>query len=288
MKNSFYLRIQQLKKKHELYSELCQSTEMDKNGFVDYKYCDSLLFSCLTNIGIGKKFNVRAAQDKSGAWLRRPLEHGSCWPEGSGSSISRDMFTGLIFYIWRSKDLDLANELFDYGQKNNWIMGQGDVARIYFTPRLQATLSEIIYRLGGKNRFIRRHIPQMFTKTEGFAAHLDVLHMRLREELLGKQIYKKMYKYHANRQPQNPLFKILAGQYQSALNLLLDDKYFPNNRLPNTKDRRESWITQRDMDNWHYAPVPEDEPTVNHHGGDFLFASHLLLLEFDNKYGELK
>jgi hypothetical protein len=289
MKNTFYDRLDALRKKHNLYRSLMEKSHTDKNGFIMYHECDSLLFSCLVNAAMNKHFNVEAAMDETGAWHRRPLDHGSCYPERSGSTISRDMLLGLMFYIWRQKRLDLATDLFDYGKKNSWIMGKGDIARIYMTPGLQSTLAEIIYRLGGKNYFIRRNIPQLYGKTNGYAAHLDVIHLRLREELLDKPVGKKLFNYHADREQMNPLFQYLAGNFNKAYSILMSEKYWPSDRLPTSKDRQEEWLVQRDYSKERdWISSPSHDTKKEHSGGDFLFVSGLILGDYFSKFSEGK
>jgi len=267
----------QVKQKTVLYLEL-EKSQTDSDGFIQFDQCDSLLFSGL--VGIATEVNILAARDVNGKWHRRSLQHPECYTGGSSSStISRDMFIGLLWYVWRNKDLQTAEELFDYGKDHDWIMGEGDPARIYFTPGLQATLAEIIYRLGGKNHLVYRNIPQVTAKNTDFAAHLDMLHILLRSELTGgvNASEKEIIKYNYERVPGNALFSFIYhkfedGNQNETLDNLLNQSVFPADRLPTSADRCEPWIYQRDLGhNW--QPCNDGH---THSGGDLIFVSKLL------------
>jgi hypothetical protein len=267
--------------KQKTYRDLIKDSQ-DEFGFIDHKHCDSLLFTGLTYIDSYFEVNIEAARDDNGQWYRRSTTK-PCYPTGSKSTISRDMFMGLLWHIWRNQRLDLAEDLYEYGVKNNWIMGEGDIGRIYFSPGLQGTLAEIIYQLGGENHLTVRSIPQVYSKNDGFAAHLDVLHILLRGELKGSVANSdlELLKYHRDRSPNNSLFqyayhKYTDGDMDDAIVPLLKEKWFPADRLPSKSDRRESWLWQRDEgEDW----TPSESSTEEHHGGDLLFVAYLILSE---------
>lgn len=264
--------------KVRLYQSLGPSVQ-DADGFIDFEHCDSLLFSGLYGVG-GGQVNIAAARNSEGAWQRRSLNQPPCYPQGSASSISRDMFMGLLWYMWEYRRLDLAEDLFAYGEAHDWIMGKGDVSRIYFTPGLQATLAEMIFRMGGKDRPSYRSIPQAYSKNTGFAAHLDVLHLVLRAEMVGSLEAKgvELLKFNYDRAPQNALFsyawhRYSDGDQSQTYSALLNEAWWPADRLPTSADRCEAWILQRDPGaDW--APC---EGGKTHSGGDFLFVARLLL-----------
>lgn len=264
-----------LRQKRDCYVSL-GSDVADSDGFIEWEKCDSLLFS-----GLYGTPNLLAARDAAGMWHRRSLQHPECYCAGSASTISRDMLVGVLWWIWTNKRLDVAEELFSYGRSNSWIMGQGDVSRIYFTPALQATLAEIIFRLGGPNHRAYRGMPQIHASNVGFAAHLDVLVILLRGEMLGRipAASFNILASHFNRNPRNPLFcyafhRFYDGDHDDTTAALMDEAIFPNNRLPTNADRAEPWINQRD-------PGPDWEPETGavkiHSGGDFVFVANLLL-----------
>ena len=269
--------------KYKLYSSLVVS-QQDAQGFINTDTCDSLLFTGLLGSGIGSTntINLPAAEDNLGAWHRRPLSYPECYPDGAASTISRDMLLGVMWYSYTNKRLDIAQDLWSYGVTHNWVMGKGDVARIYFTPGLQATLAELIYRLGGENHQSARNIPQVYSQNTGYQAHLDLLQIGLIGELTSKldddALSIVTYNYH--RAPQNPLFsyvyhKYTDGNQTETITSLMDTSLFPNNRLPTNLDRDAPWINERDPIDW--APAPTGTPLRVFSGGDLIFVAGLVL-----------
>jgi hypothetical protein len=255
----------------------------DSDGFIVTDECDSLLFSSLFGSVSDIGLNITAARDSGGKWHRRPLSYPECYPASSGSTISRDMFWGLFWYIWNNRQLALAEELYAYGSGNDWIMGDGDVSRTYMTPGMQGTLSELIYRMGGKNHQVERNLLHTYSSNvTGFEAHLMVLSALIRAEMLGVIEDKAMPAIEAQfaRQPKNALFsyayhKYTDGNQDDTIALLLDEKIWPRDRLPTSRDRKEQWIFQRDYGaDW--QPDLSKNP-VEYAGADFLFVAHLIL-----------
>lgn len=272
----------QLRSKAEIYLELSREEQGDA-GFILTDKCDSLLFTGLYGAA-GGDVDITAARDSRGKWHRRPISLTPCYPKHSASEISRDMFVGLLWYIWEHRRLDLAEDLLEYGEDNFWVMGKGDLSRTLFSGNLQSTLAQIIYRLGGANHFIYRNIPSEFTTTHtGFEAHLDVLHILLRGRVFGRisADEKAVLVRQGTRVPQNPLFaygKALYtdGDQTDTVDLLLRDLFrFPQDRLPTTHDRCEPWVLQRDPGK-DWQPCDLGQPAKKHPGGDLLFVEYLL------------
>lgn len=267
-----------LKVKYSNYYEW-NSNYQDAYGFILYDTCDSLLFSGL--LGIVKPVDLLAARDNTDRWYRRPLSYERCYPGSSKSTISRDMLTGVLWWIWRNKRLDVAQDLFEYGKSTDWIMGDGDISRIYFTPALQSTLAEMIYRLGGDNKIVYRSIPQVNTQNVNFAAHLDMLHILLRAEMIGSIEANALtiVKYNYKRSPKNAFYsyvyhKYTDGNQQETIGILLDELVFPSMQLPSTANYCTEWRWQRDPGS-DWEPCLEAEKT--HSGSDFLFVAKLVL-----------
>ncbi|MCJ7521001.1 MAG: hypothetical protein MUP21_02090 [Dehalococcoidia bacterium] len=272
--------LETLRPKFVLYHDLVV-WEQDPDGFIGYDACDSLLFSSLIGAG-GLPVSVEKARDADGAWFRRPLTYEPCYPGNSASSISKDMFLGLFVYIWHNKRLELAEQIFSYGAAHNWKMGEGDFTRVVLSPGLQATLAEIIARLGGEDHKIIRAIPVIFTDSNrGFAAHLDVLHILLRGEMIGSvgQESLRIVNSHLSRNAQNGFFayvshKFTDGDQSQAVSVLLDQSLFPDDRLPTSEDHKEPYLWQRELgDDW----LPSTEAVTQHPGADFYFLASQLL-----------
>ncbi len=277
----------ELKLKRDLYISL-MGEKADSYGFIEYETCDSLLFTGLVG-AVGWKTIITKARDENGAWHRRDVDC-PCYPGGSRSTISRDMLLGLLWYIWRNDRLDLAKDLWDYGTEHGWIMGEGDVSRIYFTPGLQATLAEIIYQLGGTNYRLARAMPQSWSKgLKGFQAHLEGLHIALRGELLGyiTPNMSKALNDICTRYPENSLFCLIKARFadsQNAANVngnlaafgLEDPQIFPKDRLPTDADRSSRWYFENN------DRTPGEDKTEDHSGGDLVFCASLILDYSDN------
>jgi len=271
--------LETLRPKFELYRGFVAGKQ-DADGFINFQECDALLFSSLIGAG-GLPVSVEKARDTDGTWYRRPLTYEPCFPGNSASSISKDMFLGLFMFIWHNKRLELAEQIYSYGEAHNWKMGEGDFTRVHLSPGLQATLAEIIARLGGENHKLTRAIPVIFTDSNrGFAAHLDVLHILLRGEMFGSVSADnlRIVESHLSRNVQNGFFayvyhKFVDGNQSQAIGVLLDPGLFPNDRLPTNQDHKEPYLWQREFDDdWQ----PSADPLVEHAGADFYFLASQL------------
>ena len=258
------------------YQKYKDTLKRDKHGFIEYERCDSLLFTGLVGTVPGINVDIMAAYEPvSKTWRRRPIEN-SCYPVGSKSTISRDMFVGLAWYCWKHDRKDIANEIVKYALSHWMIMGEASslkdkIGRCFLGFGLLGTFA----RISGKYRWLW-WLPVDMPKApvmEGYQAHLQVLHRLLRHKITGKDPSKdKMLQAQAARQPENPLFNAAIGNKDKALEVLSNTKYWPEDRLPTAKDRHEPWLPMRDKgSDW--------EPSNGNHvhsGGDFLFCYGLL------------
>jgi hypothetical protein len=306
-----------LDEKFELYKELAKA-QQDVYGFIESHECDSLLFSSLLGCVQGMEVSIDAAKDNARRWHRRPAgwrKTKQCYdPETNtnrekllpkvfrivstkvllplvswedivkenwykGSTISRDMILGLAWYAYHNKRLDISEGVIKYALKNWGVMGKGDPARVNIMPSLFSTFCWISYRLGGPSRPWARWIGVGTNKKlKDFQAHLQVLHILLREKLNpgGRQwgAFAEILTAHAKRQPNNPLFAYAVGDYDKAFRLLSDPLLWPPKRLPTRGDRKESWVVQRDYGS-DWKPSTEF-PNKIHSGADFIFCYSLL------------
>lgn len=241
--------------------------------------CDSLLFAGLY-AATGGRPDLTSARDNTGKWFRRPISAGNCYPDESKSEISRDLYLGLLWGAWRTKNLSIVEGIAEFGENRNWNMGEGDPSRTFLTPQIISTLYKIIYSLGGKRQKSKEGFDVVNAKIKGFQAHLLVIHCLLRGELDGSATSEcfDVFKYQAERQPKNALFQIAYhyyydGNQDDAIAILMDETYFPANRLPSGKDRCEPYLWQRDFDDEDWEPC---SGVGEHNGIDFLFAADLL------------
>jgi hypothetical protein len=278
--------MQHLELKFNKYLELIKSKQ-DVNGFIETDKCDSLLFSGLVGCVPGVKVILETARSGGGRWFRRPVHYYSeCYSCGeSKSTISRDMLLGVAWYAYFNKRLDISEGVINYALSHLCVMGKGPLSRTFMTPSLLATFAWVSYKLGGPSRPWLRWIPEDFNaKLSGYQAHLQALHVMLRQLVTGKTTLRQEVTLNRLRRehPKNPLMWVNARDDASNIwlyALLSDDTVWPNGELPNSwMHRKDSWVVQRD-DGPDWRPSTEDNKV--HSGGDYLFV-YWLSKVFDN------
>ena len=258
-----------LKERTELYKDL------GPTGFISTEYCDSLLFSALNAVARNERIDIEDAQGEPGQWFRRPSK--DCFPENSKSTISRDMLLGVILYAVHFSEPDILDDLWEYGEANNWVMGEGVIDRTLFSPTMIALLAEARYKLSGVD-VAARFLAQTYDTTPGYRSHLSILKMVIKAKLDGLSTWdKRNLRILKEKNPTNPLIQAMyarhiGGDYTAALVHLLKD--FPADRLPTTNDWCSEWRTQLKAGDDYLKPCPGNK---THSGGDFLFVSAIIL-----------
>jgi hypothetical protein len=276
---------EQLRKKLEIYLALLPKVQ-DHRGFIHTDKCDSLMMTSLLGTCKGVKVDIDAAFDKdTGQWHRRPLCYFPCYPAESKSSISRDMLLGLLYFSYFNKRLDIIEQVIKYALSHHLIMGKGKISRTFLTPNLLSTYALVCKKLGGKDYWWLTWIPSVESKfVTGFQAQLSVLHILLRG-IIGDIRNTSILKYHMDRVPKNALFNFAYHyftdkNYNKAIELLLDEKWFPSNRLPTNYDRDVCWMFEHDYTPNNIEPVKEGKPEI-WSGGDLIFLANLILNQED-------
>jgi hypothetical protein len=273
---------EELASRATLYKTL-SAEQQDSSGFIHTDKCDSLLFSALLAVARDEAINLPAARGVSGQWYRRPSQ--DCFALGeSKSTISRDMFMGVLLYAAYFKDAALINQIWRYGSDNNWNMGQGvdtetEIGRTIWTPSLIGLAAQIRKTITGKT-VAAIHLPGIYSTVEGYRSHLTMLNIvatyRANAEISGTQV--DAIKTIRNASPGNALAqalyaKFISGDYSMATALLLAK--FPSDRLPTTDDWCEEWVVQRsDSESSISTPC---EGSHTHSGGDFLFTAAIIM-----------
>lgn len=280
-----------LAQKAELYAQLIKE-QQDDYGFIDHKYCDSTLFSGLVGCVPEVRVSLTAAYDFStGYWHRRPIDKPCHDPaDPKSSTISRDMILGILWYALVNRRPDIAQSIVSKAINHAGFVGEAGSLKVLLTkcqimPPLFVTALLVRNVLtGGRwyDKILAWLVPADVGPLKvGYQAHLQCLHIALRGGLdcgiHSGQLKKLMGQ--AERCPRNALFQILGGDFDAARQTLADEKLFPADRLPTAKDRKESWLWQRDDASDAWEPVKRTEV---HHGGDYLFAYWLLKL-MENK-----
>lgn len=269
-----------LREKFNRYSQLTMKN-VDEYGWLGPK-CDGLLFNSLAATA-GLPINIMAAEEAPGRWRRHP-DFASCKPGfGSASTISRDMFRGLFIYLMHNKDKEALVRIKEYGEANQWFMGEAENietawGRTWFNPVIRNQLMRIL--------------DVEFERTTSFfaddyEAHLDVLRIYVELLIAGHldQIEIATLKNYAEKSPDNALFQALYhkfdGDQTEAINILLNSRFFPPDRLPTDRDHFAHYLWERDPgEDW--QPCQESGQKrrcegKTHSGIDFLFAAYLVL-----------
>lgn len=243
---------------------------------------DGLLFACLQAVAINKSFNVEDYMNWQGQVFRNPAMALGLHKLGPReSTISRDMFMGLLCYCLHFKRLDILQIVAEYGWKNWWKMGTDNQKlnnRVWFTPGLIVLLYAIIAHLRGRPGLAEFlvNIWQPLGTTPGYPSHLTMLHIYLNMRIRGKvapweqSVLQKILRH----SPRNALALALAGWKEESRAEL--QAAWPTDRLPTYEDWTEMWRTQRVDNDSGFTGRPGD--ARKHSGGDLLFVEHVLAL----------
>jgi len=276
--------VEQLKEKRDLYLSLIPEIQ-DDDGFMEPNDCDTLLWNGLLGASGVSGIDIKASRNENGQWFRRPSK--DCYSKDeAGSTISRDMIMGLLWYVWKNKELKLAEELYKYGSDNLWSMGEGNeedgLDRYVMSPLLIGTLSLIIEKLGGESH-LYSYTPEIWnTDHLGYRAHLTVIHILLRADVQGEIEDSEIddLKKLLDKDPKNPLFQAAyhlytdGNQTKAIVELLENTSIWPKDRLPTNQDRCERWPVQREYTDKVFNPCDEEKLFA---GGGLLFIYQLIL-----------
>jgi hypothetical protein len=254
--------------KAELYKRL-------HTGWAHQGGCDSLGFTSLCKMSGGcQDVDIYQAEGEPGRWYRNPGKR--CYDDGqSKSDISKDMLMMLFPYLYATGDKQNLTEIYEYGKANGNVMGRGPLSRTFMTPPMVFLLQRMI----GFNVSEVTLEPKQVTKA-GFEKHLDAISL-LSKAMVGGGLdplqYEEIRKY-SEASPRNALFSALYNKYrdgnqQQSIDILLDEKLFPSDRLPTARDNRcEEYLWQRDDDPKDWGPCDSDKV---HDGVDFLLAAYV-------------
>ncbi len=258
-------------------------------GYMDDR-CDSLLFTSLFSVACGP-IDLSSWEDPEipGKWHRNPQR--DCFingqPNGSASSISKDMFLGLWHHLFSTKDSQNIKEIVDYGQSHNWVMGEAQdnttlLSRCLLTPQMISLVKEMDGSVFGLTQN-QDGSDDAGPVQVGYQAHLAVLRILLSGRVRGaiSDLELSTLKDQAVRQPQNALYVAAYEKYAGgakATGLLLDETHFPGSRLPNNhQEHCTSYLHSSDIeDDTDWKPCP-NEPFKELDGVDFVFAAWVIL-----------
>jgi hypothetical protein len=243
--------------------------------------CDGLLFTALHDLACG--FPGISQFEEQGKWYRNPAH--DCFPDKSASSISKDMYAGLLLHLAVKEDKETLKRTLDYCEANPYALvgckvGEAkDTETLVSRAILPPTTISLMRDMLGSQR-LQQGEEEASGVLTGYQGHLQVLGILTRLKVYGKATDREvdLLKAHTQREPENALYAASYGLFdkgarEKALSLLASDKYFPNDSLPSTENYCTHYLLQRDKDDKDWAPCVKEgeEPTI-HDGTDFLFA----------------
>ena len=274
-------KLERLADKATLYRSL-QPTALDQDGWPTLNSpCDAVGFLALCKTaGECQKANYFDAEESPGKWQRN--QYKNCVETGkSKTSISKDMLVMGFVYGLFGMDKPTAtgyfNRLEEYGRANDWIMGYPsetleELGRVYMTPNMTLTLYNIIEHITGVRR--ETDLPPYQRVPGGYQAHLRVLDVIIQGKIKGGIDVVHMGDLNElhDRDPRNALYQAVFHRYRDGdmtevADILLDEKLFPSDRLPASKDRCAHYLWERDQGkDWESC-----DENFTHDAIDFLF-----------------
>lgn len=242
--------------KWELYWDLTQKKGSNFGFRMDT--CDSLEFTGLY-CAIGGDVDIFEAEKEPGKWCRtwdcRCFNNNE--NNGADSSISRDMFRGLLLCLWAQKDLEAFKRVIHYGETHNWIMGeyaneQVKLGKTLMSLSMQADFYEGAYQLGGIDHAKRAGM-DVYTPQLGFKRFLQALAILYRGLAKGaiNDIELNTMKENVKAEYSNAVYHGIThlftdGNQNIALALLADNDRYPSDRLPTSEEYCTDFLYQRD------------------------------------------
>lgn len=280
----------QIASKFDFYLKESDKT-LRPNGWLPDTKCDGLLFNSLYAI-IGGRSNPNLAESLRypGKFYRSP-EH-DCFKKGlSRSECSRDMYLGYMLYLVFTDQSEPIERIISWGEKNSnkyldeylWIMCHGQPGAIEFRPNTIET-AKLLLLYFNNARLNYKFDLQLSNRCQGYECHISAIHVWIRGSIRG-YLVKKEYSFiesNAARYHQNAFFQALYARYSGKSqaikrieSMLLNEKYFPNDRLPSSSDRCGFYLWERDPSGDSWKPCPNQGKI--HSGLDFLLASAIYL-----------
>lgn len=192
--------------------------------------CDAALWAGIARAAGADWVDVSAAVQPDGRPTRLP--YADCGPgdmgynNGSATTISNDMITGIMLGLYASNDSSTTKRLWDYGYSQGWIMGfpAWYASRVVLRPNGITMLARLLYSTSsGRYDYAARWSAVIYGPVvEDFEGHLLLLGRYLQSRLGGPQYGMETAEYLMGYYKDNDaLAQAVAGKYSSAARLLL-------------------------------------------------------------------
>jgi len=201
-------------------------------GWPGVNDCDGTLWAGLA-CSLNMPVKIEFAEYSPGEIHRRPYK--ACWNEkdgdvGSKTTISRDMLTGYIACALARNDKPGMERLFEYGKRNEWIMGKPRffVSRVFLGNNLTGTLARYLDKGGYKH--LPTAYPQVFKDYERHIQVQAILNEYKVSGSISDQMIERL-KDNAIAEPLDPLFAaaygLFTGDQKDTVTLLMGTSKCP-------------------------------------------------------------
>lgn len=214
-------------------AELEEKTKNNIAGWPSDHDCDGALWAGIARAAGAKWVDMSAALRPDGRPTRRPLF--DCGPgnlgynDGAAATTSNDMITGILLGLYAARDTNSVLSLYQYGERNNWIMGYPEwyIARVLLRPNGITLMARILYDLtNGQRDYTIRLAPVVYGPVQSdYEQHLILLSRYLEKSIGGPQYGMEVAeKILAKSAPLDALAQAVAGNNTLAI-LLLTGNY---------------------------------------------------------------
>ena len=181
--------------------------------------CDRSTFVAWMTLLCNKDFGLSAYEKESGVWWRSPE---SCYPDESKSQCSRDAYLAIIFEAYKRKDFQRIKDIYDYAEKNAWVMCEGDEAVTSIAP-LKSIIVKILSQnnmplVGESSDALADDLDIIEKALSGFRGHLVAGYLWLRGDVLGGLTSTITLKALKDQTPDSPYFSALYHRFDSKNN----------------------------------------------------------------------
>lgn len=197
-----------------------------------YVRCDKLAF--LPYVSFFEAQDLSGFED-NGKWGRDYKDKKPCYPDESRGSISFDGLISVLHHIWSTKDKAMLDRLISYGEKNHWIVGEGEYSnQILIKPiamHMKHKLENALFVYGVVDDSI----------LSGFRGHLLASYIWLMSRMDGEinEVKNLALKELLKASATDPMYLSLydkhnSGNQDRALDILTNDNIFKMEKMETT------------------------------------------------------